>query len=190
MFPDKEGSNNKPESQKKELPIRLIAIIGGGVIVVAAIIVLLFVFVFNGDRTIGSLEELRAAIADRKAINCTITINSGDGQSATAISNQLLLQTNDDWSKVRADITAFGETTRALAIKNNNNDNFTTYGWMLDSENGFKMAQAASTIHDGVGSMVSEDLTEDNIKLECQPNNQADFDVPSNVTFEEVNTGE
>ena len=66
-----EESNIKPESQKKKFPIRLIAIIGGGVIVVAAIIILLFIFVFNGGGTIGSLEELRAAIADHKAINCT-----------------------------------------------------------------------------------------------------------------------
>lgn len=161
------GAPNTPKTgPKKGLTIGLIA--GIGSLVIIGVILFLVLFVFGGSK-INSISELKSAIENKKAVNCTV---SKDNES-------VFLAANDGWTKIRMKMASMGQEVNSLVIEGD-----ATYAWTDDGKIAYKMPYNSSMIGDlNFNDYDGED--EEGVKLDCKPNNQADFNVPSGVNFKE-----
>lgn len=170
-----------PFSFIKNLPISVIAAVGGGIVVVVIIVLLL---VFGGGETIGSLSELKTAIANRVAANCTIHLSNAGGMEGVMDDTSITIQTDDGWSNVRYVAQLFGENINTIAKKTDAGD-YTVYNWMNEDVIGYRSTRPAEDIETGV-DLLFTNITEEEVgRLDCQPNRRANFNIPSNINFSE-----
>lgn len=153
-----------PPKSKKKMIIRIATIVGG-IGIITGIVVLLMTHVFNGG-TIGSVEEFKEAIENRRAINCWVTMDSGIPEDDI----RMLIQTNDGWSRIRTQQPAFDNELNVITIK----DDF-QYLWVEGNSSGNK--------YRGVLSMIEFTNFDSVRNVECQPNGRANFSVPRQVEF-------
>ena len=149
------GQNGAPK--KSHLGLILGLSIGGGVLIIGAIItVLLLVF---GGSSIKNLDDLRAAILNKDAINCVMSDEN----------NTVTIQTTKGWDKF---YTSDG-TQNVLAIKGD-----AMYMW--NSQKAQKTDYDGSVLDDFV-SVVRNGDDEDNAKItvKCSSPSRANFTVPN-----------
>ena len=161
--------DGKPKP-KKGLIIGLIAGIGG--LVIIGIVLFLILVIFKGD-TIGSISELKTAMKDQKAINCVISKDGDD----------ILLQTNNDWTKVRMRMNASGQDIEVLAI-----DDDAAYFWSGDGDEVAYKAPYASfkSTFNELQDEIEDTSDDDDLELKCEPSSKADFKVPSDIDFVDI----
>ena len=170
-----------PESSPKSKKGLLIGLIAGGVVLIAAIVAVLFLFVFNGG-TIGSLDEFKSAIDNKKAVNCIVTLaasdTTGNSSSSSALAGdmKITLQANDGWSKIKMKMNIMVEINTLVT-------DGTMYSWADGATTGQKAQYNSSQIDSSISQIKSSAKS-----VECEPNNKADFSVPSNINFTDANS--
>jgi hypothetical protein len=153
-----------PSKSKKGLIIGLVAGIGG--LVIIGVVLFLLLVVFNGGGQIKNYAEFKNALDNHKAMNCDVTV-SQEGASVN-----MTIRADNGWNKVYMSIPSLMETWR---IKEG--DKYTSYAIVMGQY--VKGTQSASEFDESAKDLVGEDtLSEDKTKLDCKPNNQADFNVP------------
>ena len=177
-------ANKKP---KKKLIIGLIAGIGG-LILVGVTILVLVLFVFGGGR-INSISELRDAIENKRAINCTVTVNIDDdiGGLLTGLlfgatdGIEMIIRADDGWNNLYVSVpTILG--MEAWLIRDGGN--YTQYTRMMGMNT--KTTISESEFAGVADDMLGEAFDFDQISsIDCEPNRRANFDLPSGVNWEE-----
>lgn len=155
-----------PPKSRKKMIITIVKIVGG-IGIIAGVAALLVIYVFNGG-TISSIEEFKEAIEKRRAINCWVTID--DEISEDGI--RMLIQTNDDWSRIRTQQEIFDDKINRITIE----DDY-QYIWIEGNTSGNKYRDVLSAIE-----FINFDSTRN---VECQPNRRANFSIPRRVEFTE-----
>lgn len=152
---------------------KLIAIIVSAVVVVAAgvTLLLLWLLVWNGG--IKTMEQLRTALKEKKAVNCVIT---------SPEKTEVTLQTNDGFTKVKM----FGEFQEGQGKMNVLMTDGMAYMWADGGALAFK-TKSTQMLDSMIESIQNEDEgdTADTkgYKVKCEAASKADFKVPSDVNF-------
>lgn len=150
-------------SSKPRLNKKLLIWIGSGVALLAIVAVVLFVFILPGD-TIRNIDQLKDALNNRKAINCTLTNNS----------QTVVIQTDDGWNNLRLKMgRANVLATRGEYI----------YTWYESNNYGNRITYNTSIFDSLSNSIPSGAELEDGATLDCKPSSQADFSMPSGIEF-------
>ncbi|MDR0957074.1 MAG: hypothetical protein LBM09_00640 [Candidatus Nomurabacteria bacterium] len=135
-----------------------------GLVLIGGTAAALFLPVFNGGgHTIGSVDEFREAVKNRKAANCVAT------EVRTSVPQKI--QANDGWSKVRANAQYGDSETNILLIEGDG-----IYTWSGTS--GTKTPYDASEFEEFARDVENFEFT-----VECEPNDKADFSIPSDVNW-------
>jgi len=144
-----------------------------------------------------SIEEFNTALEGKKAINCTYTRLDPSSNKPQA---QVLVQTNDDWSKMRRKETSIESGFFKESIFIEEDGTYFEYAWdsnarkilidepyggLLTKYSGSRGADPipfvvdrfvlANTLADGTRSIIAE--------LGCWPSSQATFSIPSDIKF-------
>jgi hypothetical protein len=160
-------------SKKKNRGIIIGAIVGAAVIVIAVIVC---VCVFMKGR-INSIEDFKAAITDQRAINCLITQRDV---------GEFTLQTSKGFDKVRIIATEDGQTQNLLAIRGD-----ATYFWGEDGT-GYRMSDF-SVVDDFINEITraadedEEEEADEDYTFECSSPKKADFGIPDDIEFIDLN---
>ena len=169
---------------KKKLIVALIAGIGG-LILVGVTILVLVLFVFGGGR-INSISELRDAIENQKAINCTVTMSIDmHGMSILGQEDggevEMIIRADDGWSNLYVSVpTMFG--MEAWLIRDG--DNYTQYTRIMGMN--VRTTVSESEFAEVADDMLGEMFDVDQISsIDCEPNRRANFDLPSGVNWED-----
>jgi hypothetical protein len=136
----------------------------GGLVIIGVVLFLLLV-VFNGGGQIKNYAEFKDALDNHKAINCEVTVSGGE----TSTDTTMTIQADDGWNKIHMIIPSLANV-ESWGVKEG--DKYTLYGSVMGQN--VKTTQSASEVY-GTGSST---LPEEKVKLDCKPNNQADFTIP------------
>jgi hypothetical protein len=152
---------------KKEQPKKTVSDLALGVIIGAAGAVaaaLVVVFLLSRGHIPGNIDELKIAISNEEAINCSITKDDVS----------MVIQTNNGWSKLYAK-TADG---KILAVKGDG-----LYIW-TDTDGGYKVLYDSATIDELTSDISTDDEEDDSgYTLKCSTPIETNFAVPKNVDF-------
>ena len=154
---------------------KIIGIIVGAVVVVAAIVVTCVLVLGGGG--IKTNQDLRAAIQDRKPINCVVT--------NTETKQEFTIQATDGFEKLKFFSNEYEGSDNimyVLAIKDD-----ALYMWDDSGDMAMKMPFDSSFVDDIVSEAKNEDNSEDeNVTVKCQSVSKADFSVPKGVEFTDL----
>ncbi len=165
--------NHSNSINNKKATKKIVGIIIGLALVVAVVLVCIFVF---GGSKIKNMEDLRQAIVDRKALNCSATTDSG--QSVT-------IQGNKGFEKLKM-INGENASNKVyfLILKDDG-----IYYWDDSGSTAFKMAYSDSMVNELVDDATAVDDTEEDgggYELKCESAGKADFSVPAGVDFTDL----
>jgi hypothetical protein len=154
-----------PPKSKKGLIIGLVAGIGG--LIIIGVVLFLILVVFNSGQ-IKNFAEFKDALENHKAVNCTAAI------SENGISVDMTIQATDGWNKMHMSAPAM-MGMEMWGIREG--DEYVVYA-SISGQN-IKSNESAAEFDKSMGSTTNSDaFSEDTAKLDCKPNNQANFDVP------------
>ncbi|MCL1876975.1 hypothetical protein FWF74_03015 [Candidatus Saccharibacteria bacterium] len=155
---------------------------GVGALLITGIIILIVTLVGGGGK-INSMSEFIDAMKNMKAVNCNMTFTGMEGIMSMIDGQTITIQTDDGWNKVHMAVPSM-MNMNVVAIKEG--DKYTEYVW--GAGQGQKSTMSLSELQSSTGNMANEEQLQkymDKIKLDCKPNNQADFSIPSDINFKE-----
>ena len=167
----------------KKLIISLIAGVGG-LILVGVTILVLVLFVFGGGR-INSISELRDAIENQRAINCTMTVSVDmHGMSMLGMEDseiEVIIRADNGWNNFYMSVPAM-LGMEAWLIRDGNNLVQYTRVMGMNARTTISEADFARV----TDSMIDEAFDIDQVSsIDCEPNRRANFDLPSGVNWED-----
>jgi len=152
-----------------------------GFVILCGLIMLGVTYIIGGG--IRSLDDLRLAINEKRAINCVVSYQE-DGY-------KYRIQTNNGWGKVMITVLVEGDEAsqqKTLSIK----DDY-VYMWSQDgSSDAGKWPYSDIYYSELVDEIVSGDY-DDDITINCQAANDRDLAVPAGIDFHDLtedNTGD
>ena len=161
--------------EKRANNSKVLMIVGGAVAVVAVAVGVFFLVKGNNM----SMSELRQAMIDKKAVNCTVTKKDSEKEKIT-------FQATEGFGEVRFAVLteeAGDETQYILKTKDG-----TYYMWNESGSNAYKMSgsEQMDSLIDEITSEDDddEDDPDEDYEVKCESIGKADFSVPKDINFQ------